>query len=345
MSILKGVPMINIGINGFGRIGRHVFKIISQKYSGVMRVVAINDIADTETLVHLLKYDSTYGQFEGLTDITENSFKLNGEEIAVFNGNLPERIPWETQDIDIVIESTPIFRDKKSCMGHISRGVKKVIISSPSKNADATLVLGVNEETYEAAVHTVVSNASCTTNALAPIVKVIDDELGLVKGMMTTIHSYTSDQSILDYHHKDMRRTRAAAQNIIPTTTGAATAIGKVFPRLNGKLTGMSVRVPTPTVSLIDFTAIVREKTSATYVNELFKRIAAEDLHGVVGYSEEKLVSSDYKGSTYSTVIDAVSTEVLDENMVKIVAWYDNEWGYSTRLADMTAYIAESLRS
>ncbi|MCD6323230.1 MAG: type I glyceraldehyde-3-phosphate dehydrogenase [Clostridiales bacterium] len=333
--------MINIGINGFGRIGRHVFKIISEKYKGKIRVVAVNDIADTETLVHLLKYDSIYGQFEGLTDITGNSFKLNGEEITFFNGSLPERIPWETYDIDIVIESTPIFRDRKSCMGHISRGVKKVIISSPSKDAEATLVMGVNEGNYDPVIHTIVSNASCTTNALAPIVKAIDEVFGVKSGMMTTIHSYTSDQRILDYHHRDVRRARAAAQNIIPTTTGAAIAIGKVFPHLKGRLTGMSVRVPTPTVSMIDFTVLVQKNTSVVEVNELFKKIADEDRLGIVGYSDEKLVSSDYRGSSYSTVIDAHSTEVLDGRMIKIVAWYDNEWGYSTRLADMTAYIAE----
>ena len=332
--------MINVGINGFGRIGRQVFKIINEKYSSSLRVVAVNDIADTKTLVHLLKYDSLYGKTEGITDVTDNSFIINNKEVAVFNGSLPSKIPWEKKKVDIVIESTPIFRDKESCMGHISRGVKKVLISSPSTDADITLVLGVNENQYSPTEHIVVSNASCTTNALAPVIKILNDSFGVARGMMTTIHSYTSDQRLMDLPNKDMRRARAAALNIIPTTTGASRAIGKVLPELDGKLTGMSVRVPTPTVSLLDLTVLVERETSIEEVNQQFKDMAAADERNILGYSDEELVSGDYKGMEYSAVVDGPSTEVLDGKMIKVIAWYDNEWGYSNRLADMTAYIA-----
>ncbi len=335
--------MINIGINGFGRIGRQVFKIINQKYSDVLKVTAVNDIAETQTLIHLLKYDSLHGKYEGISNVSDNKFYVNGNKVSVFSGSSPSIIPWEKEKVDIVIESTPIFRDKKSCMGHVKRGVKKVLISSPSKDADTTLVLGVNEKTYSQHTHDVISNASCTTNALAPVVKVINESFGLVKGMMTTIHSYTSDQRILDLPHKDIRRSRAAALNIIPTTTGATSAIGKVLPELKGKLSGISIRVPTPVVSLLDLSIIVEKTTSADAVNKLFKDIAKSDKRKILGYSDEKLVSSDYRGTEYSVVIDGPSTEVLDGNMIKIIAWYDNEWGYSTRLADMTAFIAGKL--
>jgi glyceraldehyde 3-phosphate dehydrogenase len=334
---------IKIAINGFGRIGRLVFRIAQEKLDKNVEIVAINARADSDTLAHLFKYDSNYGKFNGTVETTENSMTVNGKEIKLFRENDPSTLPWAELGIDIVIDSTGVFKDKEGLMKHITAGAKKVIITAPAKDEDFTVVMGVNEKEYNPAKHIVISNASCTTNCLAPFAKVLDDDFGIVKGLMTTIHSYTNDQQILDKTHKDLRRARAASVSMIPTTTGAAKAVSKVLPNLKGKLNGFSVRIPTPTVSLVDLVCELKKTVTVDEVNNAFKKAAEGEMKGILGYSDEPLVSVDYKGDNRSSIIDGLSTMVIESNMVKVVSWYDNEWGYSCRTVDLANYIAERM--
>jgi glyceraldehyde 3-phosphate dehydrogenase len=335
--------MIRVGINGFGRIGRNVFKALVEKYNNDLEVVAINDLTSPKTLAHLLKYDTLYGKFNGTVEATENSIIVNGREIRIFAERDPKNIPWGLQGAEIVIESTGFFTDATKAKAHIEAGAKKVLISAPAKNEDITIVLGVNEEKYDAVKHNIISNASCTTNCLAPFAKVLDREFGIVKGLMTTIHSYTNDQKILDAPHEDLRRARAAAEAMIPTTTGAAKAVSLVLPQLKGKLNGMAVRVPTPTVSMTDLVCELAKPATAEEINEAFKKASEGELKGILGYTEESLVSMDFKGDERSSIVDGLSTMIIEGNLVKVVSWYDNEWGYSNRLADLTKYVADRL--
>jgi len=328
--------MVKVGINGFGRIGRNVFKVLVDKYGNDIEVVAINDLTDPETLAHLLKYDTLYGKFNGTVEATENSIIVNEKEIRIFAERDPKNIPWGLQGADIVIESTGLFTDAIKAKTHIEAGAKKVLISAPAKNEDITIVLGVNEDKYDAKNHNIISNASCTTNCLAPFAKVLDEKFGIVQGLMTTIHSYTNDQKILDAPHKDLRRARAAGESMIPTTTGAAKAVALVLPQLKGKLNGMAVRVPTPTVSMTDLVCELGKSVSAEEVNGALREAAEGKLNGILGFSEEPLISMDFRGDERSSIVDALSTMVMGDNLVKVVAWYDNEWGYSNRLADLT---------
>jgi glyceraldehyde 3-phosphate dehydrogenase len=330
-----------VGINGFGRIGRQSFKAIMDLYPDELEVVAVNDLTDNETLAHLLMYDSNYGVFEGDVEATEDSIIVDGEEVKALAERDPSKLPWGDLGVDIVIESTGIFRDKEKASLHLQAGAKKVIITSPAKNEDITIVLGVNEDKYDPAKHNIISNASCTTNCLAPVAKVILDKFGIVKGLMTTIHSYTNDQVILDYPHKDLRRARAAALNIIPTSTGAARALALVIPELKGKFDGFSLRVPTPTVSVVDFVAELERSASVEDINNALREAAEGDLEGILDYTEEPLVSMDFKGDPHSSIVDGPSTMVQGGNLAKVIAWYDNEWGYSCRVADLTALIAD----
>lgn len=335
---------INIAINGFGRIGRAVLRIAQERMDEDVRIVAINARADSKTLAHLFKYDSCYGRFNGTVETTDNSMIINGNEIKILNVNDPENLPWEKLNVDIVIESTGIFKDKEKLMKHVRAGAKKVIITAPAKGEDITVVMGVNEKDLDVEKHVVISNASCTTNCLAPFAKVLDDKFGIVKGLMTTIHSYTNDQRILDKTHKDLRRARSAGESIIPTTTGAAKAVEKVLPNLKGKLNGFSVRIPTPTVSLTDLVCELSKPVTVEEVNNAFKEAAAGSMEGILGYSEEPLVSIDYKGDDRSSIVDGLSTMVISENMIKVVSWYDNEWGYSTRTVDLVNYTANLMK-
>ncbi|WP_291575255.1 type I glyceraldehyde-3-phosphate dehydrogenase [Clostridium sp. UBA4548] len=335
--------MIRVGINGFGRIGRNVFKALVEKYSNELEVVAINDLTNPKTLAHLLKYDTLYGKFNGTVEATENSVIVNGKEIRIFAEKDPKDIPWGLQGAEIVIESTGFFTDATKAKAHIEAGAKKVLISAPAKNEDITIVLGVNEEKYDASKHHIISNASCTTNCLAPFAKILDREFGIVKGLMTTVHSYTNDQKILDAPHSDLRRARAAAEAMVPTTTGAAKAVSLVLPQLKGKLNGMAVRVPTPTVSMTDLVCELEKAATAEEINEAFKKASEGELKGILGYTDEPLVSMDFKGDERSSIVDGLSTMVMDGNLVKVVSWYDNEWGYSNRLADLTKYVADRL--
>ncbi|MGG7162604.1 type I glyceraldehyde-3-phosphate dehydrogenase [Clostridium ihumii] len=335
--------MIKVGISGFGRIGRNAFKVLVEKYNNDIEVVAINDLVDPYTLAHLLKFDSLYGQFDGTVEAKDNAIIVNGKEIRIFAEREPKNIPWGLLGVDIVIEASGKFTDGEKAKAHIEAGAKKVLISAPAKNEDITIVLGVNEEKYENEKHNIISNASCTTNCLAPFAKVLDREFGIVKGLMTTIHSYTNDQKILDAPHKDLRRARAAAEAMIPTTTGAAKAVSLVLPQLKGKLNGMAVRVPTPTVSITDLVCELSKTATAEEINAAFKKASEGELKGILGYSEEPLVSIDYRGDERSSIVDGLSTMVINDNMVKIVSWYDNEWGYSNRLADLTKYVADRL--
>ncbi|SHJ98950.1 glyceraldehyde-3-phosphate dehydrogenase (NAD+) [Hathewaya proteolytica DSM 3090] len=334
--------MIKVGINGFGRIGRHVFKALRKNYGKEIEVVAINDLTDPSTLAHLLKYDSLYGRFHGEVEADEQSIIIDSKAIKIFAERDPKNIPWGELKVDIVIECTGLFTNAEKAKAHIEAGAKKVIISAPGKNEDITVVMGVNEEKYDNEKHHIISNASCTTNCLAPFAKILDREFGIVNGLMTTIHSYTNDQKILDAPHKDLRRARAAAESMIPTTTGAAKAVALVLPQLKGKLNGLAVRVPTPTVSLTDLVCEVTKETTAEEVNAAFKNASEGELKGILGYSEEPLVSCDYRGDERSSIVDGLSTMVSGK-MVKVVAWYDNEWGYSNRLADLTKYVADRL--
>jgi len=342
---------VKVGINGFGRIGRQVLKAVIERTEN-LEVVAINDLFDTPTNAHLFKYDSNYGAYQGSVEVSGNDLLIDGNTIKVFAEKDPSKLPWKDLGVDIVIESTGVFRDKigdpaKGKPGanvHIEAGgAKKVIISAPAKNEDLTIVLGVNEDKYDPALHHVVSNASCTTNCLAPAAKVLNDQFKIQHGLMTTIHSYTNDQRILDLAHKDLRRARAAALNMIPTTTGAAKALALVIPELKGKFDGISIRVPTPTVSVVDFVASVEKPTSVEEVNAAFKEASQGALAGILGFSEEPLVSMDYKADPRSSIIDADNTMVIGGNMVKVLAWYDNEWGYSCRVADLAVMISKSL--
>ncbi|MCX5969973.1 MAG: type I glyceraldehyde-3-phosphate dehydrogenase [Coprothermobacterota bacterium] len=330
--------MLKVAINGFGRVGRQVFKVFLEKYPQEVEVVAINDITDPPTLAHLLKYDSNYGRFPMLVEPTDDGFMVNAKHFKIFAEKDPALLPWKDLGVDLVVESSGVFTDALKARKHLEAGAKRVIISAPAKNEDITVVLGVNEEQYDPARHFIVSNASCTTNSLAPVVKVLLENFGIVSALMTTIHSYTNDQRILDLPHKDLRRARAAALNIIPTTTGAAKAISLVLPSLKGKMNGFSVRVPTPTVSLTDLVAQLEKAPTKEEVNAALKAAADGPLAGIMGYNEEPLVSMDYKGSPLSSIVDGLSTMVVG-NLVKVVAWYDNEWGYSVRVADLAHYM------
>ncbi|MDQ4078602.1 MAG: type I glyceraldehyde-3-phosphate dehydrogenase [Chloroflexota bacterium] len=333
---------VKVGINGFGRIGRQVYKAIYENYQDVMDVEAINDLMDVETNAHLLKYDSTYGPFPGEVEVREGDIYVDGEKLKSYAERDPASLPWGDLGVDIVVESTGVFRTRDKASAHLDAGAKKVIISAPAKGVDLTVCLGVNEEQYDPENHHVISNASCTTNCLAPVAKVLHDSFGIKHGLMSTIHAYTNDQRILDLAHKDLRRARSAGMNIIPTTTGAAKAVALVLPELEGKLDGMAFRVPVPTGSVVDLIATLERDATVEEVNGAF-RAAAEGggwLGEVLGYSEEPLVSSDYIGNPNSSTIDAQSTTAIGGNVVKVVSWYDNEWGYSVRVADLIYYIS-----
>jgi len=332
---------IRVGINGFGRIGRQSLKAILDHHSNDLDVVAINDLTDTKTNAHLLKYDSTYGRFPGEIEATADSLIVNGHKLQVIAQKDPAQIPWEDLGVQIVIESTGFFTDAAKAAAHLQAGAKKVIISAPAKGEDLTIVLGVNDHVYDPQKHQIISNASCTTNCLAPTAKVLNDTFGIERGLMNTIHSYTNDQRILDQVHKDLRRARAAAANIIPTTTGAARALALVIPELKGRFDGMSLRVPTVTVSVVDFVITTRKEASVETVNNAFKEAAAGPLKGILDYTEDPVVSTDFRGDAHSSIVDGLSTMVLGGNMIKVIAWYDNEWGYSNRVADLAHFIAQ----
>jgi glyceraldehyde 3-phosphate dehydrogenase len=336
--------MVKVGINGFGRIGRNVFKALVKNYGSELEVVAINDLTTPATLAHLLKFDSLFGKYQGTVEATESSIIVDGKEIKIFAEKEAKNIPWATVGAEIVIESTGFYTDATKAKAHMEQaGVKKVLISAPAKNEDITIVLGVNEDKYVSADHNIISNASCTTNCLAPFAKVLHEEFGIVKGLMTTVHSYTNDQKILDAPHSDLRRARAAAESMIPTTTGAAKAVALVLPELKGKLNGFSLRVPTPTVSCTDLVAELSKDVTVEEVNAAFKKASEGSLKGILGYEELPLVSMDFRQDERSSIIDAPSTMVIGGNMVKVVSWYDNEWGYSNRLADLTKFVADRL--
>lgn len=331
---------IKVGINGFGRIGRNALKAAFSKHPEI-DVVAINDLYDTKTLAHLLKYDSVFGTFDAKVEAKDSSISVNGKDIKVFAERDLANIPWKDLEVDVVVEATGVFRAKEQAEKHIKAGgAKKVIISAPAKGEDITIVMGVNEEKYNAKEHHVISNASYATNCLAPVAKVLLDNFGVEKGLMNTIHSYTNDQKILDLPHKDLRRARAAALNIIPTTTGAAKAVALVIPELKGKLNGFALRVPTPTVSIVDLTCQLSKSATVEQINEAMREAAEGKMKGVLGYTEEPLVSMDFKGCELSSIVDGLSTMVIEDDMVKIVSWYDNEWGYSNRVMDLVEYIA-----
>ena len=330
-----------IGINGFGRIGRQVTRAIKERHSDKLQVVAINDLADTRTNAHLFKYDSNYGTYPGTVEATEDGILIDGSLVKVLAERNPADLPWGDHGVDIVVESTGFFTDGPKAAGHISGGAKKVIISAPAKGEDATLVLGVNQDTYDPQKHNVVSNASCTTNCIATMAKVLHDNFGIERGLMTTIHSYTGDQNILDKVHEDLRRARSAAQNIIPTTTGAAKAVGVVLPELNGKIHGMAFRVPTSTGSVTDFVANLSKGASEKDINDAYQEAAAGNLSGILQYTDEPLVSSDFIGNPHSSIIDGLSTMSMQDDLVKVVGWYDNEWGYSCRTADLAAFLVD----
>ncbi len=334
---------VKIGINGFGRIGRLVFRTIKQRHPGELEVVAVNDLFDPATNAHLLKYDSTYGQFEGTVEVTDGNLVIDGKTVKVTAEKDPAAIKWKDMGVDIVIESTGFFTDATKAKAHIeSAGAKKVIISAPAKNEDITIVLGVNDDKYDPKKHNIVSNASCTTNGLAPVAKVLNDKFGIDKGFLTTIHAYTNSQKLQDLGAKDVRDARAAAQNIVPSATGAAKAVGLVIPELKGKFTGMAFRVPTPTVSVVDFTAVLNKEASADEIRAAMVEYARGPMEGVLDVTDEALVSTDLRGTQFSSVFSAMDTIVLG-NMVKVVAWYDNEWGYACRTADLAAKMAKSL--
>ncbi|HSB11407.1 MAG TPA: type I glyceraldehyde-3-phosphate dehydrogenase [Blastocatellia bacterium] len=330
---------IKVGINGFGRIGRNVFRAAMNR--GDIDFVAVNDITDTKTLAHLLKYDSVLGNLDADIKASDKTITVNGDEFQVFAERDPGKIDWASVGAEIVIESTGLFTKRDDAAKHLHDTVKKVIISAPAKNEDVTVVLGVNEKAYNPKEHHVISNASCTTNCLAPIAKVLHDTFTIRKGLMNTVHSYTNDQRLLDLPHKDLRRARAAALSIIPTSTGAAKAIGLVLPELKGKLDGISLRVPTPNVSIVDFVAEVATNTTKEEVNAAMKKAAEGPMRGILKYSEEPLVSVDFRGNSHSSILDAPYTSVIEGNLVKLLSWYDNEWGYSCRVVDLIKYLAE----
>ena len=330
-----------VAINGFGRIGRLVLRSILQRYKKDLAVVAVNDMADLHTNAHLFRYDSTYGIYPGTVEAGEGMIRIDGNNIAVHNQNDPARLPWKQLGVDIVIESTGVFTDGAQVKAHLDAGAKKAIITAPATDEDITLVLGVNDSQYNPRQHHIVSNASCTTNCLAPVAKVLHDSFGIERGLMTTVHSYTNDQRILDLMHKDLRRARAAATNIVPTSTGAAKAIGLVMPELKGKLHGLSLRVPTPTVSVVDLVVTLKKAASADNINKALQNAASAKMAGYLAFSDEPLVSSDFRGNPASSIVDGLSTVVLEEKMAKVLSWYDNEWGYSCRVADLAILMAQ----
>ncbi len=334
---------VKIGINGFGRIGRLVYRASLAKGSKDLEFVAVNDLpVGTKTLAHLLKYDSTFGTLNATVEAKEDSLVVNGKTIKILSAKSPAEIPWKDYGIDIVVESTGVFTDKEKCAGHIQNGgAKKVIITAPAKGQDITIVMGVNEKNYDPAKHNIISNASCTTNCLAPMAKVLLDNFGIKSGLMTTIHSYTNDQKILDLPHKDLRRARAAAVSMIPTSTGAAKAIGEVLPELKGKLDGLAIRVPTPDVSLTDLSCVLEKDATVEAINSAFKKASETTLKGILQYLTEPLVSKDFVGSNFSCIFDAELTKVIDNRLVKLMGWYDNEWAYSYRVVDLCEYIAK----
>jgi glyceraldehyde 3-phosphate dehydrogenase len=332
-----------IGINGFGRIGRQTLKAILERHPESLEVVAVNDLAPTATNAHLFKYDSTYGRYAGEVSHTDTDIVIDGYPIRAFSERDPAALPWKDLGVEIVVESTGIFTDATKAHAHLDAGARKVIISAPAKNEDVTIVLGVNEDHYDPEHHQIVSNASCTTNGLALPAKVIFDRFGIEYGLMTTVHSYTNDQNVLDVFHPDLRRARSAGQNIIPTTTGAARALALVIPELKGRFDGFSLRVPTPTVSIIDFVAVTSRPVSAESANQALREASEGRMQGLLGITDEELVSMDFKGDERSSIIDGLSTMVAGENLLKVIAWYDNEWGYSCRVADLAAYMAERL--
>jgi glyceraldehyde 3-phosphate dehydrogenase len=330
-----------VAINGFGRIGRLVLRSILQRYKKDLTVIAVNDMADLHTNAHLFRYDSTYGIYPGTVEAGEGMIRIDGDNIAVHNQKDPARLPWKQLGVDIVIESTGMFTDGAQVKAHLDAGAKKAIITAPATHEDITVVLGVNDSQYNPRQHHIVSNASCTTNCLAPVAKVLHDTFGVERGLMTTVHAYTNDQRILDLMHKDLRRARAAAVNIVPTSTGAAKAIGLVMPELKGKLHGLSLRVPTPTVSVVDLVVNLKKPASADNINKALKNAASGKMAGYLEYSDEPLVSSDFRGNPASAIVDGLSTVVLEEKMAKVLSWYDNEWGYSCRVADLAILMAQ----
>lgn len=331
---------IKLGINGFGRIGRMTLRAIRQHYANDFDIVAINDLTDAHSNAHLFKYDSTYGTYPGTVTAEEKAIVIDGDRIRIFAERDPAAIPWGDVGADIVVESTGVFTEGEKAAAHLKGGAKKVIISAPAKNEDVTIVLGVNHNDYDPGRHHIISNASCTTNCLAPVAKVLDDSFGIEQGIMTTVHSYTNDQRIQDQIHSDLRRARAAAANIIPTSTGAAKAIYLVLPQLKGKMNGIALRVPTLTVSLVDLVVNTSKPVSVEAVNNAFREAAAGALNGYLGVTDEPLVSSDFRGDQRSSIVDLPSTMLMGDRMVKVLAWYDNEWGYSCRVADLAKYIA-----
>lgn len=332
--------MTRVAINGFGRIGRQVCKMIADNYSDTLEIVAVNDLTDPKTLAHLMKYDSNYGIYHGTVEVNDGNLVLNGKAIKIFAERDPKNLPWKDLGVDIVIESTGLFKDREKAGWHLEAGAKKVIITAPAKGEDLTIVMGVNHRQYDPAKHNIISNASCTTNCLAPFAKVLNELCGIERAMMTTVHAYTNDQRILDLPHSDLRRARAAALSMIPTSTGAAKAVALVLPELKGKFEGYAMRVPTPTVSVVDLVALVNKTVTAEEVNDAMRKAAAEgELKGVLGASDEPLVSIDYKMDPRSSIVDLERTMVTG-NMVKVVSWYDNEWGYSNRTADLCHFMA-----
>jgi len=333
--------MKKVAINGFGRIGRLTLRAAIVKKAKGLELVAINDLGDAKTLAHLFKYDTAFGVYPGKVRAQKNELIIDNRRIKVLSERDPEKLPWKKMGVDIVIESTGFFTDREGASKHLKAGAKKVIISAPAEDPDVTLVLGVNEKTYDTKKHNIISNASCTTNSLAPVVKVLNNSLGIEKGFITTVHAYTADQNLQDGPHSDLRRARAAAENIVPTKTGAAKAIGEVVPKLSGKLDGLAIRVPNPVVSITDLVCIVKKETSVSEVNKIFKNKAdRNELKGILAYSEEPIVSMDLRGNTYSSIFDAPLTKVIG-NLVKVFAWYDNEWGYSNRLVDLAEMISK----
>lgn len=330
---------VKVGINGFGRIGRLVFRAAFGHPE--IEIVAINDLTDAETNAHLLKYDSVHGIWDANVEVVDGSIAVNGHQVKVLAERDPAALPWGDLGVDVVVESTGFFTDANKAKAHLEAGAKKVVISAPAKNEDITIVLGVNEDKYDPANHHIISNASCTTNCLAPFAKILNDSFGIKKGLMTTVHSYTNDQKILDQAHKDLRRARAAGMSIIPTTTGAAKAVALVLPELKGKLNGFAMRIPTPNVSVVDLVAELEKDVTVEEVNNAMKEAADGPLKNILGFNELPLVSSDYNGDPRSSIVDGLSTMVMGGNMVKVVSWYDNEWGYSNRVAEVVVYMAQ----